>query len=60
MVPQRVVFDRFAIMTQGLEAVANNNPLTLQINGVALVTGWLTSGIWQACYDAPVTVWTDC
>lgn len=58
--PLNVKFDRYAELTAGLVSVANESPLQLQVNGVALTTGWLTSGIWVACYNIVITTWTAC
>lgn len=39
----------------------NDVPLTIGINGVALVTDWLhAGGIWTACYDPVTSSWTAC
>ncbi len=59
-VPSNVKFDRYAQLTGGLKAVANEDPFSLNVNSVALVTGWLTSGIWSSCYDPISTTWTAC
>lgn len=61
-VPQRVRFDRYAVMTYGLDIVANETPLTFDINGMALVTGLLgfSTDIWSSCYDPVNTTWSAC
>ncbi len=59
-VPLNVKFDRYAQLTGGLVQVSNESPFTLNATGMALVTGFLTSGIWSDCYDAITTVWSAC
>lgn len=57
-VPFGVKFDNYAQVTSGLVAYGLG-PL-VQVNGVALVTGFLFAEIWNYCSDAVVTSWTVC
>jgi len=59
-VPQHVKFDRYAELTGGLVQVSSEIPFIANPTGMALTTGWLTSGIWSVCYDPIATVWTAC
>jgi hypothetical protein len=57
-IPSQIQFDRFAQVTAGLEAVTAGNELV--VNGVALVTGWLSGAAWALCYADPSTSWAAC
>lgn len=59
-VPLNVKFDRYAQLTGGLVQVSSSLPFIVNPTGVALVTGFLSAGIWNSCYDAIATVWADC
>ncbi len=59
-VPLNVRFDRFAQLTKGVEQVSLETPFILNPSGIALVTGWLTGGIWSNCYDPIITTWAAC
>ncbi len=59
-VPLNVKFDRYAQLTGGLVQVSSVLPFIVNPTGVALVTGFLTAGIWSVCYDPIVTVWAAC
>ena len=52
------LFDRYAMLTGGIESVYANSPLKLVINGVALVTGFVTSGPWTPKQSDVTTTWT--
>lgn len=58
MVPFKPFFDPLAQMTDGLVAFGLG-PIP-QVNGVALVTGFLFGQVWNYCGDDPVTSWTLC
>jgi hypothetical protein len=60
-VPENVVFDRFAVLTDGLVSVLGNLPLLLGTDDVALVTSFIIAGAyggWSECFDAVTTSWT--
>ncbi len=57
--PRDVVFDRYSLL-EGLNVVDTNSPLTLTIDGIGILTSWLSSGIWDTCYDAVSTSWAAC
>ncbi len=59
-VPQNVRFDRYAELTGGLVQVSSEIPFIVNPTGMAMITGWLTSGMWNACYDPISTSWTAC
>jgi hypothetical protein len=60
-VPQKVVFDRYALMTKGEEQISSPSfPFIVNPTGMSIVTGWLTSGIWNTCYDPITTTWSAC
>lgn len=40
--------------------MANNAPLTIKPNGLALVTDLVSNGPWNACYDPVTTGWSAC
>lgn len=59
-VPVDVIFDRYATLSRFL-SVDNNLPLTIGLNGMALVTSFLAAGVygnWVACSDPVSTSWT--
>ncbi len=51
-----IKFDRYSQETFGLEA--KTDPGTVFIDGVALLTRWLSGGPYTDCSVAVVTVWT--
>lgn len=67
-IPDNVEFDRYAEMTTGLDSITSGEKIV--VDGIALVTGWLSGGLWQicvavapsnswaACYSDPTTTWT--
>lgn len=57
-VPHLVSFDRYAEMTVGLDATTAGGLIV--VNGVALVTQWLSNSQWSMCYQEPSSSWTDC
>lgn len=58
-IPTDVQFDRYAQLENGLNAVDTNVPIvTVTIDGIAIVTKWLSNGIWTPSYDPVTTVWT--
>lgn len=59
-VPLNVKFDRYAELTFGLVQVSSESPFIVNPTGMALVTGFLTSGVWNACYTPVVTAWIAC
>ncbi len=60
IIPLNVRFDRMAQLTDGLVQVSSESPFILDPTGIALVTGFLTGSIWNACYDPISTGWTAC
>ncbi len=59
-VPYLVKFDRYSEMTLGLDATSTPPATDIYVNGVALVTGWLSGDIWIYCSDLISTTWADC
>ena len=58
-VPTLVTYDRYADI-EGLGLISQSAaPSYVAINGVALVTWWL-SNAWSACKDPVSTSWADC
>lgn len=60
-VPKNVVFDRFAVLTQGILSVLSNLPLLIGIDDVALVTALIAAGAfgnWSVCAGSNACNWT--
>lgn len=53
-----VKFDRYAQATFGLEA--KTDPGSVFIDGIALVTRWLSGGPYSVCSDPVSSSWTNC
>lgn len=58
-VPSKVKFDRLAAEGFGLNAIGFGWDNQV-VDGVAIVTRWLSSGPWYSCYDPITTTWVAC
>lgn len=58
-VPKQVQFDRLTAESFGLNALGFGWSDQM-VDGVALVTRWLSSGPWVPCSDPITTSWAAC
>jgi hypothetical protein len=57
--PLNPIFDRCAQMTYGLDAIGYNSFPYVNVNYLALVTGFMYGDNWTECCPDPATVWTS-
>lgn len=59
-VPRHVNFDRYSQESGGLEVVTTDliGSLLVRVNGLGVVTGWLSTGPWAEMFDQKTITWS--